>query len=696
MRTVDQQLASAFNQSQYHVEIYREYLETILFPGAESQTEIREALVRKYKNQKIDLIVAVGPSPIQFLVDSSDRFFPTIPVVVCVSIRAVVQNPNLDPRFTGVWEKPDPSKTVDVALRLLPNTKHVVVVGGTSVFDRQMEALIGESLRTYEQKVDISYLVDLDMSELIHRLANLPKDTIVLTAHMSQDVAGTRFTADTESSPTIVAASNAPVFTTIEPGWGHGEVGGYFKSISSEARTAAEIAVRILKGEKPQNILRVGTSSYYFDWRALQRWKLDPTKLPEGSVLINKEPTLWESYRRYLVPTFFLLSLQTTIIVALLYQKKIRRKAQTELALSHAQLRESEGRFRLVADTAPVMIWLTGPDKLCTYVNQSWLAFTGRTFEQELGYGWVEGINSADVERCLDVYTHAFERRDPFQTEYRIRRKDGEYRWILDAGVPRFKLDGTFAGYIGSAMDVTEQKQAEEALSTVSQRLIEAHEHERTSIARELHDDINQRLALAAVTLDDVVEHLDISPTQLKSEMNLLKEQIRDLCRDLQTVSHRLHNSKLEQLGLKVSAESFCNEFSERNKVQVVFRAENIPNGISTGLALCLFRVLQEGLQNAVKHSGVTVFEVLLKRQSDQLQLTIRDSGKGFNTEDVLKSHGIGFAGMRERLKLVHGYMSIRSKRGEGTTLCATVPLESPPDQVPRSGETVNFQKQLA
>ena len=175
------------------------------------------------------------------------------------------------------------------------------------------------------------------------------------------------------------------------------------------------------------------------------------------------------------------------------------------LAEEHEQaahvVRESEERFRLVANTAPVMIWMAGTDRLCTYVNQAWLEFTGRPLEAELGNGWVEGVHKEDLKGCLKTYSEAFDERQSFEMEYRVRRNDGEYRWILDIGVPRFNPDGSFAGYIGSCLDITDRKLAEEALASVGHRLIEAHEEERRWIARELHDDIVQRVALVAVEL---------------------------------------------------------------------------------------------------------------------------------------------------------------------------------------------------
>jgi PAS domain S-box-containing protein len=129
-----------------------------------------------------------------------------------------------------------------------------------------------------------------------------------------------------------------------------------------------------------------------------------------------------------------------------------------------AALRESEHRFRLVADAAPVLIWMSGTDKLCTWFNKPWLDFTGRTMGQELGNGWTESIHTDDHEHCLKTYTMAFDARQAFSMEYRLKRYDGEYRWILDNGVPHFGPNGEFSGYVGSCIDITERKQAEESV----------------------------------------------------------------------------------------------------------------------------------------------------------------------------------------------------------------------------------------
>jgi PAS domain S-box-containing protein len=337
--------------------------------------------------------------------------------------------------------------------------------------------------------------------------------------------------------------------------------------------------------------------------------------------------------------------------------------------------RESEGRFRLVANSAPMLIWMADTHRLCTYFNHSWLAFTGRPIELELGNGWAEGVHPDDLQWCLDTYVRSFDAREKFTMEYRLRRYDGEYRWILDLGVPRFNQDGTFAGYIGSCMDVTDRKLAEETLSGVNSRLIEAQERERARISRELHDDISQRLAMLTIELEQLGQKFFDSPPDLLHRVARLRNLSGDLASDVQSLSHELHSSKLEYLGITTAMRAFCHEFSDQQNVEVVFDHDDVPRTLPQDISLCLFRVSQEALQNAVKHSGVRHFDVELRCAPDAISLTVRDSGSGFDREGALKTKGLGLVSMAERVKLVGGRFSIDSQPHRGTTIRARVPL---------------------
>ena len=196
----------------------------------------------------------------------------------------------------------------------------------------------------------------------------------------------------------------------------------------------------------------------------------------------------------------------------------------------------------------------------------------------------------------------------------------------------------------------------------MSRRLIEAHEEERTWIARELHDDVNQRLALLAVNLTNLEMGVAASDASTKQRVRRVREELGDLGSDVQALSHRLHSSKLEYLGLAAAARGFCNEFSERHNAEVQLHCENIPKNLPPEISLCLFRVLQEAVQNALKYSGTKQFEARLEGTSSEIHLRVQDSGIGFDPESAMHRHGLGLISMRERLKLVDGQLSIHSK----------------------------------
>jgi signal transduction histidine kinase len=216
----------------------------------------------------------------------------------------------------------------------------------------------------------------------------------------------------------------------------------------------------------------------------------------------------------------------------------------------------------------------------------------------------------------------------------------------------------------------------------MSQRLIQSQEQERARIARELHDDFGQRLALATGELYQLQQDYPGLQSEVRSRLGKLQKQTSELANDIQSLSHELHSSRLEFLGLTVAIDSFCKEFSEHQKVEVVFQSQDLPRPLPPDISLCLFRVLQEALHNFAKHSGVQHVDVLLWGSSGQINLTVRDSGVGFNTEAAKANLGLGLISMQERVKLVKGNLSIESRPGAGTTIRACVPLNTEPDSM--------------
>jgi PAS domain S-box-containing protein len=597
-----------------------------------------------------------------------------------------------------------------------------------------------------------------------------------------------------------------------------------------------------------------------------------------------------------------------------------------------ASHQDTDGLFRLVADRLPLLVWMSGLDKRCTYFNKQWLDFTGRPLDAEIGDGWADGVHAEDLQHCLGTYVRAFDRREPFIMEYRLRRHDGEYRWVLHNAAPLFDSDGSFAGYIGACFDVTEFRRAEaerkmandrlrlamesgrsvgwewdlktdrdtwfgdlstifgipsniqvghvddfrrlvhpedrdlvwkaikdalesrspyaaefrmvrsdgtvrwvaakgqfyyspggdpermlgmvvditerkdaeeslrrkegelkeaqrlagvgswqwdrqtgtvvwsdelyriasrdrslpavsyeehselypgeswnrlqraveaalhtgapyelvlkmaradgthrwvtargevqrdstghvaglrgtvqditerrlteEALLTVNGRLIEAQESERARIARDLHDDIGQRLALLAMELEQVKGQLsDSLGGEAPRLLDALQKQTGEIIVDVQALSHELHPPRLLHLGLVAAMRGFCEELAAQKGAEIDFRYENVPGGVPPDVSLCLFRVLQEALHNAVRHSRIRHFGVFLRGAGDVVDLTVRDEGVGFDVDAANRGLGLGLTSMRERLKLVRGELFIESHPMRGTTVLARAPV---------------------
>ena len=503
-------------------------------------------------------------------------------------------------------------------------------------------------------------------------------------------------------------------------------------------------------------------------------------------------------------------------LVMLLVCEDITERKRTEEAL-----RESESRFRIMADTAPTLIWMAGLDQLCTYFNQVWLDYTGRTMEQELGNGWMDGVHPEDLDRCRKTYAEAFNRREAFQMEYRLRKADGQYGWMFDKGVPRHFPSGEFAGYIGTCIDMTERKWAEAALqasdaftrtvlnslsahvcvldkeggiittnaawkefarkhadgtfifgevgdnyfdycrrtvagtligqailkgiedvlmgselSCVSEyachlpeeecwflmrvtplkdakgvvishtdisrrvrmgleleqqavllgekqkeleslagKLIEAQEAERKRIARELHDDFNQRLAALSVELESMERTPIALPELILRQLAAIRIQAGTLSDDLHDLAYRLHPSLLEHVGLEIAARDHVAEFAKRTGLSVRFTGREVPKTLSPEVATNLFRVLQESLQNVSKHAQATDVTVRLSGSSKGVGLSVRDNGQGFDLEDKnAGAKGLGLVSMQERTRGLGGFLRIHSLPMSGTKICAWIP----------------------
>jgi PAS domain S-box-containing protein len=283
-------------------------------------------------------------------------------------------------------------------------------------------------------------------------------------------------------------------------------------------------------------------------------------------------------------------------------------------------------------------------------------------------------IHPDDRQRVIELACKTMRTGQATEAEWRVIWPDGSVHWIAGRGQVLRDESGEPSRMLGVNIDITERKRAEAALSGMTRKLVEAQEQERARIARELHDDITQRLALLAIEIEEFLEYRDEMPLQLTERAHELSKTAREISSDIQSLSHELHSSSLEILGLEAGMKSWCQEFGERQKLQIAFQSHGVrrpPREIS----LCLFRVLQEALQNAAKHSGAKQIAVQLTENSGEIRLIVSDSGEGFDITAPGRRRGLGLTSMQERIRLVGGTFVIDSKPLTGTSIHVCVPL---------------------
>jgi PAS domain S-box-containing protein len=345
----------------------------------------------------------------------------------------------------------------------------------------------------------------------------------------------------------------------------------------------------------------------------------------------------------------------------------------TERKLAEEGLRESEKKFRSVFRDAGVGMVIVSPEGRFLAANATFCDCLGYT-EEELLAKTVESVTCPEdwpafSQKLGEAITEGI---GLWRFQKRCLHKSGRIVYTESNVSLMRNRDGELQYFVGGVLDVTKRKESEEALSDMTRKLVEAQEKERARIARELHDDISQRLAMLSLELEELQEN----PSELQPRVKELRRQMAEVSNDVQALSHDLHSSKLEYLGVVAGIKSWCKEFAERQKFEIDFRSD-VSSILPLAVGFSLFRLLQEALNNAIKHSGVKRIEIQLRDDPSGIHLVVRDSGRGFDVEEASQGKGLGLTSMRERVRLVNGTISIESKPMGGTTIHVRVPFGS-------------------
>jgi PAS domain S-box-containing protein len=350
----------------------------------------------------------------------------------------------------------------------------------------------------------------------------------------------------------------------------------------------------------------------------------------------------------------------------------------TERRHSQEALRESEERLRLAAQAGRMYAyeWDRKTDVIVRSAEFTHILGVKGDSKNTTCQQMLKTVHPDDREKILTAADACTPENPTCRVRYRVIRPDGSVVWLEKNALAFFDTKGTILRMIGMVADITERKLAEEAISGINRRLIEAQEAERARIARDLHDDIAQRLAMLSVTLDQTKRIASQSDSVFANRIDELRNQVQDISTEVYALSHELHSSKLRHMDMVHAMRGFCMELSEQQNVDINFGHKDIPGSVPPEISICLFRVLQEALHNAVKHSKVRLFDVEARGTSDAILLTIRDAGLGFDPENAMKGPGLGLTSMQERLNLVYGQLSIHSEPSHGTSVHARVPFD--------------------
>ena len=533
------------------LDYYTEYLDVARFAEPDYEPAVRDFFRRKYAGQTFDVVVATTNAMIDFVNTYRDELFSGAAVVYSAG------SPRPGPKATGVLLALDLKSTIDVAIQLHPDLRQVFVVNGASDADRYYQDLARAQFRAFDGRLGFTYSSGLAMPDLLRRVSELPRHTIVYFVSFFDDGHGSKFD-EFQALDQVAAVANVPTYAWIDSSGGHGSVGGSVLNVERAAAALANVALRVLKGESPESIpvREIESNVAQFDWRQLQRWGISETRLPAGSVVRFREPSLWDQYKFYIVVATSLLVLQTALIGGLLVQRARRRRVE-------ASLRESEQLFRVTAEE-----------------NQN------------------------------------------------------------------------LAG-----------------------RLINAQEAERTRIARDLHDDVSQQLAGIAIMLSGLKRKVGKpgSEPEIDRAVATLQDRTSTLAHSVRNLSHELHPSVLQHSGLVPTLQRHCADVEEHYHVTVIFNAEDDLESLRPEVALCLFRVAQEALTNAMRHARARTVRIELMTTNDGIELCVADDGIGFAAGER-RGNGLGLRSMDERVRLAHGNVRVESLPGHGTKVLVRIP----------------------
>jgi PAS domain S-box-containing protein len=440
-------------------------LDMARYADRDSQEAMVDYLQKRQAKWDPDVVVTMAAPAAIFVATYRDRLFPEIPIVYASLDRRLLPPGALEKNAIYIGQEFNIPGWIEDMVQIAPATKNIEVVVGATPLELKWQEAFQKAAEPFAGRIKFTYYNDLPFAQVLERVAKLPPDSYIFLLVFLRDASGVTRTTD-EVLQRLHEVANAPINSIFSHQLGQGIVGGRLYQSDRVGKEAADAAIRILNGESAANFppAQIDALPPHYDWRELHRWKISEKLLPTGSTVLYRAPTAWQQYRTWIISGIALFVAEGVLIAALLANLVKRRRAERSLT-------ESEARFRTVADSAPVLIWVAGPDNLGVFFNKAWLEFTGQTMEHETGNGWAEGIHPADRNGAIEICANAVARREPFVMQFRLRRHDGIYRTVTDEAVPRCDAQGNLLGYIGACVDITDLLEQQRALHESEDRV---------------------------------------------------------------------------------------------------------------------------------------------------------------------------------------------------------------------------------
>jgi signal transduction histidine kinase len=645
--------------------------------GRYNTTDVEEALVEFMKRRRgkwqPDVVVPIGSPAAYFVSRFRDGLFSsTTPIIYTGFDQRRLPMEALTNNATFVGTMFNMPGLVEDFLHIAPGRTNITLVIGASAYEKYWKELLLPQFEIFNNRAKFTWLDDLTFDQMLARVSRMGSRSFIVFLLLMRDAGGVTHDSD-EALKRLHAVANAPIVGMFAHQLGQGIVGGKLYQIEIQGSEAALIAARVLKGEAVSNFPPkvFGPLTATYDWRELKRWKISEKSLPAASKIVLRKPTTWELYKGRIVFVLSVLVGQAALISLLVFELNRRKRVE-------AELRQAQTSMDLAADAAHLgmLVWETSNAQI--WASEKWKAIHAFEEKEIVTFDrFLSRVHSEDRKIVEHSMKGAVRKAGGFVVQHRLVLPDGQERWIALTGrVERMVSDGFFRA-LGVAIDVTEQVTAERTTHEMTGRLINAQEEERKRIARDLHDDMNQRLAMLSMEAE-TLSRMGSVPGG-KPLLAEIGTQVRGLATEIHKLSYQLHPSKLEYLGLVAAARALCQEQSQLWAVPIDFVQAEVPRELNPETALAIYRILQEALQNVGRHSDATYARVELTRHNDVIRLLITDNGDGFDMEEKSHHGGMGLVGMRERVHSVHGHIVIQSSPGQGTSIEVRVPIGDKP-----------------